>query len=131
MSEPMSDARLADIRRTANENGYVPFAWLRDLLAEVQRLRIELLTVLTRKTVLDIDKLNELQAGVEFWKLAAEHAQARLAIFEPPEGERDETLVCRECGIPWGGCGCSNSPYTKPPIVRWKRDVAQKIMGGE
>jgi hypothetical protein len=65
--------------------------------------------------------------------------RARLNLYEPPEGERDLTLVCQACGSALQPCECgcgrkSDCPEHGPGVratCRWKWQTSQRILNGE
>jgi hypothetical protein len=99
-----------------------------DLLTEVRRLRKEN----EGFRILDLSKQQQI-----------EDLRARLSLYEPPEGERDLTLVCRACGTVLRPCPtnarylacdrCENlyRPEERHVIPLWKWQASQRILNGE
>jgi len=70
--------------------------------------------------------------------------RARLALYEPPEGERDNALVCRQCGsaelakILESWCGkderthwCRSHSGATKVVENWRYLASQRILNGE
>mgnify|MGYP001595557910 CR=1 FL=1 len=125
---PMSDAELAEMERADavfNRIGDLlsPTAIdRRKLLAEVRRLREEPTYRIRQRQQEEIDDLRK-----------------RLAIYEPPEGERDETLVCKRCGSgehldtypDKSQTNCLSCYQIHAAIPRWRYQLAHKILEGK
>lgn len=94
---------------------------IEERLAEVQRLREEA----KRDLQALYDEYNNLEAELFVMR-------AKLAIYEPPEGERDHSHVCRVCGYnDEQGCRCEGDLDNWESVERWRYLAAQKLMEGE
>lgn len=86
--------------------------------------------------VAEVERLQaHYEAAMGNWKAGLDERDAlldRLAQYEPPEGERDETMVCPKCRAESSAvCMAGNCGFWINMIPRWRYDLAERIKRGE